>query len=88
MQWITELRYSGIVKASLAGIMILSLLTWRFSSTGDGTETFRYCCGYLRSGECEDCCPCILQMISISVTVHLICMLYSTKTDNNIFIDE
>ena len=80
MQWITVAKVQWnffVFKTSLAGIMILYLLTWRPSSAGDGTETFyfRYWCGDLGSGECDDCCPCILQMISISVTVHLFCML-------------
>ena len=45
----------------------------------------RYWCGDLRSGECNDCCPCIPKMISILVTVYL----YNyTNTNNNTFIDE
>ena len=47
----------------------------RYSGIFTETLSFRYGCGDLGSGECDDCCPCILQMISISVTVHLFCML-------------
>ena len=59
MQWITVAKYSGfffVFKTSLAGIMILYLLTWRPSSAGDGTDTlsFRYWFGDLGSGECDD----------------------------------
>ena len=47
MQWITVANVQWIFfvfKTSLAGVMILYLLTWRPSSAGDGTETlsFRY----------------------------------------------
>ena len=46
MQWITvaKVQWNIFFKTSLAGIMILYLLTWRPSSAGDGTETlsFRY----------------------------------------------
>ena len=48
MQWIIVAKVGWnffVFKTSLAGIMILYLLTWRPSSAGDGTETlsFRYC---------------------------------------------
>ena len=72
MQWIKVAKVQWnffVFKTSLAGIMILYLLTWRPSSAA------LYWCGDLGSGECDDCCPCIFQMISISVTVHLFCML-------------
>ena len=42
MQWITVAKVQWnffVFKTSLAGIMILYLLTWRPSSAGDGTET-------------------------------------------------
>ena len=47
MPWITVANVQWnffVFKTSLAGIMILYLLTWRPSSAGDGTETlsFRY----------------------------------------------
>ena len=59
MQWITVAKVQWnffVFKTSLAGIMILYLLTWRPSSAGDGTETlsFRHWCGDLGSGECDD----------------------------------
>ena len=48
VQW----NFFFVFKISLAGIMILYLLTWRPFSAGDGTETlsFRYWCGDLGSG--------------------------------------
>ena len=64
------------------------VMAQRPSSAGDGTETLSFRLVMAQrpsplgtnvetsgSGECDDCCPCILQMISISVTVHLFCML-------------
>ena len=71
MQWITVAKVQWnffVSKTSLAGIMILYLLVMaQRPPLGTNVETSEV--------ECDDCCPCILQMISISVTVHLFCML-------------